>query len=161
MNQPKWMKNKHDTNPDAFEESDARSLSKGSTGRTPGSGRLFPGQLDSEVEDFKTDNKVIGRNKDGAFNSRHGYTVSLWFWLQRIAKSKQSNHNFRESLLFSWQGKDDRELQLHLVVVEGEVFEEIYHGYLDLIALTEGKKSIEEVIELRTKLPEENPRWKS
>ena len=64
---PKWMQEvdkDHDSDRYGFEESDAKDLSDGKTGRTPGSGRLFPGQLDSEVLDFKTDNKVVGKSSN-------------------------------------------------------------------------------------------------
>ncbi len=134
---PKWLKQKHESDPYKFEESDARSLSRGSTGRTPGSGRLFPGQLDSEVEDFKSDNKSTAAGS---------YRIHRDFWLERIAKSKSSGHNFRESILFHWDGCEGPQ-QFHVVVVEGGVFEEIYWKYLDFCALLNDEISIDELKE--------------
>ena len=77
---PHWLKRDNiPEDPYEFEEHDARSLSDGKIGATPGSGRLFPGQLDSEVGDFKTDNKVTKHDS---------YGLNKWFWWERIEKAK-------------------------------------------------------------------------
>lgn len=158
---PRWIQGpKHANDPDGFEESDARSLSKGQAGRTPGSGRLFPGDLDSVVDDFKTDNKIVGKNKDGTYNGRNGYRLDRDFWHQRLAKGRLSGHNFRESILFVW-GEDGEEKQLHIVAVEGDVFESIYHHYGLFHELLEGKITLDEARETVTKPSESRPKWSS
>ncbi len=151
MDRPRWAdKDKHPTDPYAFEESDARSLSKGKAGATPGSGRLFPGDLDSVVDDFKTDNKSIGRKS---------YSLQRDFWLERMRKSRDSDNNFRESVLFHWSDEDGTEHQLHIVAVEGDVFETIYHGYQALFDILEGRKTVDEIQAEMTTPHIDTPGW--
>ncbi len=156
---PRWAsKLKHNSDPTQFEETDARSLSEGRTGRTPGSGRLFPGQLDSEVDDFKTDNKVVGKNRKGEWARTKSYTIDRDFWLERIQKSQLSGLNFRESILFAWSDEGS-ERHLHIVAVEGNVFEEIYKGYKQLFEILENKKSVDQVREEMTVINSNAPKW--
>ncbi len=150
---PRWAEKegqKHDDDPYGFEESDARSLSRGSTGRTPGSGRLFPGQLDSEVDDFKTDNKVT---------ESASYRINRGFWLERLQKCRVSGHNFRESILFKWTDDRGDRNQLHIVAVEGNVFEEIYNGYRDLHSILSEDATIEEITAKHTHKTSTNTKW--
>lgn len=131
---PHWLKRDNiPEDPYEFEEHDARSLSDGKIGATPGSGRLFPGQLDSEVGDFKTDNKVTKHDS---------YGLNKWFWWERIEKAKGSDHNFRESILFranfvAGKPTDDDIPQLHLVVLEASVAKELEDGYRKYIKAIE------------------------
>jgi hypothetical protein len=132
----------------ALEEDDAQRLSRGDSHRTPGSGRLGVYDLDSEVDDFKTDTKLVGQNKDGSYNNRNGYRIDRDFWLYRIRMANATGHNFREAISFIWPaGSGEGAQKLHLSVVEASVFEEIYHGYQDFLAFMKGEKSEDELRE--------------
>ncbi len=135
---PAWMglegdDRTHDAStPLKFEHSDARQLSGGQKGANLASGRLSLNGLDSEVGEFATDAKVVGKSSNGdRFVKTAGYTLKRDFWLERIAKALRTGHNFRESILFVWETAQGVR-QLQLVAVEGTVFQELYDGYCDL-----------------------------
>jgi hypothetical protein len=155
---PRWSplyEESLDGKPYDEEEKDAQELSRGTAHRTPGSGRLAQNDLDSVVDDFKTDNKTIVQRPSG---HGKGYRVDRDFWLDRRQKASATGHNFREALAFEWEGNGGRQ-QLRLTIVEDSVFKEIYHGYQDFMDFLQGKKSLEEIIEQYSKAGVKIPDW--
>lgn len=134
---PSWANQRKDSfepkDPYEFERVDAKRIG----GRAHAQSGAGPYQkLDSSNADVHTDNKLT---------KRKSYSLNRDFWRKRMREAAEAGNKFRESVLFIDdtvpEGHPQREL--HVVVVEGKLYEMLQQDSLQLRGLLEAHPELE------------------